>query len=70
MDSLQVLKGSTLTEDEYQKAAILGWCVELVCFTSLYIPFLSDDRLVASVLPRFRRCHGLFHHPPGPAVLV
>lgn len=32
VDSLQVLKGTTLTEDEYQKAAILGWCVELVGF--------------------------------------
>lgn len=30
VDSFQVLKGATLTEDEYQKAAILGWCVELV----------------------------------------
>jgi len=30
VDSLQVLKGAALTEDEYQRAAILGWCVELV----------------------------------------
>lgn len=32
VDSLQVLKGAALTEDEYHKAAILGWCVELVGF--------------------------------------
>lgn len=35
VDSFQVLKGSALTEDEYQKAAILGWCVELVGFVLL-----------------------------------
>ena len=30
VDSFQVLKGAPLTEDEYEKAAILGWCVEFV----------------------------------------
>jgi farnesyl diphosphate synthase len=30
VDSVEILKGRSLTEDEYFKAAILGWCVELV----------------------------------------
>jgi farnesyl diphosphate synthase len=30
VDTVEILKGSALTEDEYLKAAILGWCVELV----------------------------------------
>lgn len=32
VDSYKELKGKNadLTEDEYKKAAILGWCVELV----------------------------------------
>ena len=30
VDSFRVLKGTDLTEGEYEKAAILGWCVELV----------------------------------------
>ena len=39
VDSLQVLKGTALTEDEYEKAAILGWCVELVSWI-----FLTNKR--------------------------
>jgi hypothetical protein len=34
-DTAEILKGSELTEDEYFKAAILGWSVELVSFQSL-----------------------------------
>jgi hypothetical protein len=30
VDTVEILKGRELTEDEYLKAAILGWCVELV----------------------------------------
>jgi hypothetical protein len=29
-DTAEILKGSDLTDDEYFKAAILGWSVELV----------------------------------------
>ena len=32
VDSVEILKGRALTEDEYFKAAVLGWCVELVRF--------------------------------------
>jgi farnesyl diphosphate synthase len=30
VDTVEILKGSALTDDEYLKSAILGWCVELV----------------------------------------
>ena len=30
VDSVEILKGSALSDDEYLKSAILGWCVELV----------------------------------------
>lgn len=30
MDTVEILKGSDLTEEEYFKAALLGWCIELV----------------------------------------
>jgi len=29
-DTVEILKGSALTDEEYRKAAILGWCIELV----------------------------------------
>jgi hypothetical protein len=37
VNSVTILKGRELTEDEYLKAAILGWCVEWVCFSSLVL---------------------------------
>jgi farnesyl diphosphate synthase len=30
VDTAEILKGADLTDDEYFKAAILGWSVELV----------------------------------------
>ena len=30
VDTVEILKGRALTDDEYFKAAVLGWCVELV----------------------------------------
>ncbi|KAK4050696.1 Farnesyl pyrophosphate synthetase [Microbotryomycetes sp. JL201] len=29
VDTVEIYKGSPLTDDEYKKAAILGWCIEL-----------------------------------------
>jgi farnesyl diphosphate synthase len=37
VDTVEILKGRALTEDEYFKAAVLGWCVELVRF-----PFFTN----------------------------
>lgn len=30
VDSVEILKGRGLTDDEYFKSALLGWCIELV----------------------------------------
>jgi len=30
VDTVEILKGRALTEDEYFKAAVIGWCIELV----------------------------------------
>ena len=30
VDTVEILKGRELTDDEYFKAAVLGWCIELV----------------------------------------
>lgn len=41
VDTAEILKGRTLSEDEYIRAAVLGWCVELVCldlFKSMLLP--------------------------------
>ena len=35
VDSVEVLRGRILTEEEYLKAAVLGWCIELVSSVSL-----------------------------------
>ena len=37
VDSVTIFKGRELTEVEYFKAAVLGWSVEWVCFSSLPI---------------------------------
>jgi farnesyl diphosphate synthase len=30
VDSAEIFKGAALNDDEYHRAAVLGWCVELV----------------------------------------
>ena len=30
VDSVEILRGRALSADEYFKAAVLGWCIELV----------------------------------------
>jgi farnesyl diphosphate synthase len=30
VDTAEIIKRRALTEDEYFKAAVLGWCIELV----------------------------------------
>jgi farnesyl diphosphate synthase len=38
VDSVAILKGRELTEGEYFKAAVLGWCVEWV---RVFLPFVA-----------------------------
>jgi farnesyl diphosphate synthase len=35
VDTVEILKGRDLSENEYLKAAILGWSIELVCLLPL-----------------------------------
>jgi hypothetical protein len=43
VDTVEILKGRSLTDDEYLKAAVLGWCVELVRLRSLAFRGLFVD---------------------------
>ena len=36
VDTAEILLGHALNEEEYYRAAVLGWCVELVRLSSLY----------------------------------
>ncbi|KAF9516973.1 hypothetical protein BS47DRAFT_1390292 [Hydnum rufescens UP504] len=52
VDTAEVLRGKLLEGDEYQKAAILGWSVELLQACSL----LADDMMDASITRRGQPC--------------
>ncbi|KAA1476419.1 farnesyl-diphosphate synthase [Dentipellis sp. KUC8613] len=52
VDSVEILKGRPLTEDEYFKAAVLGWCVE---FLQAYF-LVTDDLMDSSVTRRGQPC--------------
>ncbi|ORY35390.1 isoprenoid biosynthesis-related protein [Naematelia encephala] len=52
VDTVEILKGEALTEDEYLKAAILGWCVELLQAYFL----VADDMMDASLTRRGQPC--------------
>ncbi|KAI0665769.1 farnesyl-diphosphate synthase [Trametes maxima] len=52
VDSVAILKGRALSEDEYFKAALLGWCIELLQAFFL----VSDDMMDQSVTRRGQPC--------------
>lgn len=52
VDTVEILKGSALTEDEYFKAAVLGWCIELLQAFFL----VSDDIMDSSITRRSQPC--------------
>ena len=72
VDSVEILKGRGLTDDEYRKAALLGWCIELVRPSSLVLESRVDVRrgAAASLFPRLGRHNGPLDHPPRTAMLV
>ncbi|PPR04308.1 hypothetical protein CVT24_013381 [Panaeolus cyanescens] len=52
VDTVEILKGRALSEDEYFKSALLGWCVELLQAFFL----VSDDMMDASITRRGQPC--------------
>ncbi|TFY81328.1 hypothetical protein EWM64_g2688 [Hericium alpestre] len=50
VDSVEIFKGRPLTDDEYLKAAILGWGVELAYF------LVTDDLMDGSITRRGQPC--------------
>ncbi|WWC93659.1 hypothetical protein V866_000494 [Kwoniella sp. B9012] len=52
VDTVEILKGRQLEEEEYKKAAILGWCVELLQAYFL----VADDIMDQSVTRRGQPC--------------
>ncbi|EKM49650.1 uncharacterized protein PHACADRAFT_265218 [Phanerochaete carnosa HHB-10118-sp] len=52
VDSVQILKGRALTDEEYFKSAVLGWCVELLQAFFL----VSDDVMDSSITRRDQPC--------------
>ncbi|GFZ49391.1 (2E,6E)-farnesyl diphosphate synthase [Saitozyma sp. JCM 24511] len=52
VDTVEILKGRQLSEDEYFKAAVLGWCVELLQAYFL----VADDMMDQSVTRRGQPC--------------
>ncbi|KAI0043059.1 farnesyl-diphosphate synthase [Auriscalpium vulgare] len=52
VDSVAIFKGRDLTEDEYVKAAVLGWAVE---FLQAYF-LVSDDMMDSSITRRGHPC--------------
>jgi len=51
-DTAEILKGAPLSEDEYKRAAVLGWCIELLQGFFL----VSDDMMDASITRRGQPC--------------
>ncbi|KAF9465396.1 farnesyl-diphosphate synthase [Collybia nuda] len=61
VDTVEILKGRPLTEEEYVKAAVLGWCVELLQAYFL----VSDDMMDRSITRRGQPC---WYLAPSPAI--
>ncbi|KAN0078395.1 Isoprenoid synthase domain containing protein [Tylopilus felleus] len=52
VDSVEILRGRALSDDEYFKAALLGWCIELLQAFFL----VSDDIMDQSITRRGQPC--------------
>lgn len=52
VDTLEIIRGAPLNDDEFFKAATLGWCVELL--QSMFL--VSDDMMDSSITRRGQPC--------------
>lgn len=48
VDTLEILKGSSLTDEEYFNAALLGWCIELVSVSECGAGGCDNHKLTTS----------------------
>ncbi|KAF4581658.1 Farnesyl pyrophosphate synthetase [Pleurotus pulmonarius] len=55
IDSAEILLGRSLTDEEYGKAAVLGWCIELFQAFCLVSDDIMDKCLVRRTQPRWHR---------------
>ncbi len=53
VDSVKILKGRELTDDEYFNAALVGWCIELVSFNRVR-PTRRGSVLTIHIKPSFK----------------
>lgn len=53
VDTVEIIKGRPLNEEEYFRAALLGWCVELLQAFFL----VSDDMMDSSITRRGQPCY-------------
>lgn len=59
VDTVEILKAQTLTAEEYEQAAVLGWCVELVRSLVLMMNTVHLTMMAAtSLFPRRGRHYG------------
>ncbi len=76
VDTVELLKGRSLTAEEYRSAAILGWCIELlqayflVAVSSPDFKRLSSLSSKSNVILNTGRYNGSKHHEKRSAVLV
>ncbi|KAG5645165.1 hypothetical protein DXG03_006789 [Asterophora parasitica] len=64
VDTVEILKGRTLTKDEFVNAAILGWSVELLQAYFL----VADDLMDGSITRRGQPCWYRSRNPAFPAL--
>ncbi|KAF7354855.1 Fructose-bisphosphate aldolase [Mycena sanguinolenta] len=62
VDTAEIIKGAALDDDEYFKAAVLGWCVELATFF-----LVSDDIMDTSITRRGQPC---YYRAPGVGMIA